>query len=88
MMLTVLKSAAANRFWRGWSGDMLHGLQDLSYLTRDQTWALAVKAVSCSHWIAKEFPAANILRCVFWCIYTLIPVGYVLEFTRYAYVQL
>ena len=65
MMLIVLKSAAASRFWRGWSGDMFPGLQDLSYLTRDQTWALAVRALSPSRWVAKELPAADILRCVF-----------------------
>ena len=29
---------------------------DLSSLTRDGTWALAVKARSPNHWTAREFP--------------------------------
>ena len=32
------------------------GLWDLSSLTRDQTWGLAVRAPSPNHWIAREFP--------------------------------
>ena len=31
------------------------GLWDLSSLTRDWTWALAVKALSANHWTAKKF---------------------------------
>ena len=34
----------------------LCGLRDLSSLTRDGTWALAVKALSPNHWTAREFP--------------------------------
>ena len=32
------------------------GLWDLSSLTRDQTWGLAVRAPSPNHWITREFP--------------------------------
>ena len=35
---------------------MLQGLWDLSSLTRDRTWALAVKAQSPNHWTARELP--------------------------------
>ena len=35
---------------------MPHGLQHLSSLTRDWTWATAVKAPSPNHWTAREFP--------------------------------
>ena len=34
-------------------------LMDLSCLTRDQTWALAVKALSPNHWTAREFLKLN-----------------------------
>ena len=34
----------------------LHGLWDLSFLTRDRTSALAVKALNSSHWAARKFP--------------------------------
>ena len=37
------------------------GMQDLSYLTRDQTQALAVKVPSPNHWTAREFPEIPIL---------------------------
>ena len=67
---------------------MLRGLQDLSYLTRDQTWALAVKALSPSPWIAEELSAADILPCGLWCVCTLMSVGYILEFAGYVYVPL
>ena len=33
-----------------------HGLWDLSSLTRDWTWATAVKAPSPNHWTARELP--------------------------------
>ena len=32
------------------------GLWDLSSLTRDQTWSLAVRVPSPNHWITREFP--------------------------------
>ena len=35
---------------------MLRDLWDLSFPTRDQTWALAVKAQSPNHWTARELP--------------------------------
>ena len=35
---------------------MLRGLWDLSSLTGDRTWALAVKAQSPNHWTARELP--------------------------------
>ena len=34
-----------------------HGLQHLSSLTRDPTWATAVKAPSPNHWTARELPS-------------------------------
>ena len=34
---------------------VLHGLWGLSFLTRERTSALAVKASSSSHWAAREF---------------------------------
>ena len=40
----------------------LHGLWDLSSLTSDWTWALAVKASSSSHWTAREFPCLFIFK--------------------------
>ena len=36
---------------------MLHNLQDLSSLTRDQTHALAVEAPGPNHWVARDFPS-------------------------------
>lgn len=33
----------------------MHGLQDLSSLIKDGTWALAVKALSDNHWTSREF---------------------------------
>ena len=35
---------------------MPSSLQDLSSLTRDRTWDLAVKAMSPKHWISRNFP--------------------------------
>ena len=35
---------------------ILHGLWDLSSLTRDWTWATAVKVSNPNHWSAREFP--------------------------------
>ena len=35
---------------------MLRDLWDLSFPTRDRTWALAVKAQSPNHWTARELP--------------------------------
>ena len=34
----------------------LFGLQDLSSLTRDLTWALEMEVQSPKHWTSKEFP--------------------------------
>ena len=34
----------------------MNGLWDLSTLTRDWTWALAVKMLSPNHWTARKFP--------------------------------
>ena len=35
---------------------MWHGLQDLSFLTRDGIQAATVKAPSPNHWTTREFP--------------------------------
>lgn len=44
-------------FFSGGAGSTTpHGLQDLSFPSRDQTQALAVKALSPNHWATKEFP--------------------------------
>ena len=40
----------------------LCGLRDLSSLTRDWTWATAVKVPSPNHWTAREFPRNFILK--------------------------
>ena len=34
----------------------LHGLWELNFLTRDRTWAAAVKVPSPNHWTASESP--------------------------------
>lgn len=39
----------------GWGVAALRGFQNLSLLTRDWTWVIAVKALSPSHWTAREF---------------------------------
>ena len=39
-----------------WGGASLHNLWNLSFPTRDQTQAPAVKAPSCNHWTTREFP--------------------------------
>ena len=36
-----------------------HSIWDLSFLTRDQNWALAMKTPSPNHWIAREFPISH-----------------------------
>ena len=41
---------------------MLHGFQALGYLTRDQTQALALKALSPNHWTTREIPKNGILE--------------------------
>ena len=46
---------------------MLCGLQDLSSLTRDWTWALAVKTISPNHWTTREFPKL-LFRCALRCV--------------------
>ena len=40
----------------GWGVAALRGFQNISLLTRDWTWVIAVKAPSPSHWTAREFP--------------------------------
>ena len=40
---------------------MLYGLWDLSSLTRNLTWVLAVKVPN--HWAAREFPKEIFLMC-------------------------
>ena len=40
----------------------LCSLQDLSSLTRDRTWAMAVKAPSPNHWTTREFPPVKDLK--------------------------
>ena len=37
-------------------------MQDLSSLTRDRTWAMAVKAPSPNHWTTREFPPVKDLK--------------------------
>ena len=37
-------------------------LWDLSSLTSDQTWTMAVKALSCNHWTARKFLAFTFLK--------------------------
>ena len=44
------------RFFKFYFFATLHGLWDLSSLTRDWTWAPAVRAPSPNHWTAKKFP--------------------------------
>ena len=39
----------------------LHGIQDLSSLTRDRTHAPAVEAQSVNHWTAREVPSLHFL---------------------------
>ena len=52
---------------------MLCSLQDLSSLTRDQTWAPAVKELSSNYWTAKEFPLATYLKeCMFYFIWNIL----------------
>ena len=41
---------------------VLHGFQALGYLTRDQTQALALKALSPNHWTTREIPKNGILE--------------------------
>ena len=41
---------------------ILCSLQDLSSLTRDRTWAMAVKAPSPNHWTTREFPPVKDLK--------------------------
>ena len=38
------------------------GLQDLTFLTRDQTQALAMRMPSPSHWTTREFPSMCVLN--------------------------
>ena len=40
----------------------LTALWDLSSLTRDQTWTMAVKALSYNHWTARKIPAFTVLK--------------------------
>ena len=35
---------------------MPHSMQDLSSLTRDPIWAMAVNELSPNHWTTREFP--------------------------------
>ena len=38
---------------------MPHGFQDLSFLTRDWSWATSVIVLTPNHWTAREFPFRN-----------------------------
>ena len=53
---TVLQNALNSTLYYFYCLAALHGLQDLSSSTRDQTVPLAVKAQSPNHWTARKFP--------------------------------